>query len=429
MNEDKEEKITSDDEKSYIQTHKSLTEALAERSVLREKLHSIEKRNKPAKYGKPVKLRSLESIRGIHNIFEIAPDRLPGELASAQMLLTNSRRTVDSLTHEKNNLAIEINKVRNYMTTEVENMLLESMMKKRKEISNSQQAFQVLINDWSKEKSQLLSNAEQSSIKSHDALHKASLSKEKVETQRLHISKLVTELRKELSRSKEIREKLDDAKNKVSLIDSLVLEIDTNKKKANDILGQIEEQKSLLRAKKLSEPAKKMIEQQESQILELEDAKKDSQLKLESASNEMTKLVNQERHIISRLRNTEEEFKNTQSQVMILESDITILNAELKRSQETMKSEAQKNTELQRALKESKLEAAQVFLSKNVKSIHKPESVKSALNSTIEQFRGRPTTAISSPKNKINKPGANLNSRPHTSLKSSRRQKSEPGLL
>ena len=109
----------SDEEKAYNQTHKALTEALTERIALKDRLSSLEKRNIPAEFSKPIIINSLDSTKGIQNVFEIPPDKLPIEIINSMNLLSNVKRSVESITMERNNLFNELKKLKENSPIEI----------------------------------------------------------------------------------------------------------------------------------------------------------------------------------------------------------------------------------------------------------------------------------------------------------------------
>ena len=392
--------LISNEEMWYNETHKSLIDALSEQKVLKEKLKTLGMRNKPAEWGKPIQICPIETEREADELLQ-DPRTIIEELSKVENLLQNTRKTKESLIEEKTQIQNKIDDVMNTVPYEIDRICNENLFQHRATILSAQQSFEKTLNLWAIEKTKLLSCSEKLSIDSHQALHTSTLKKEGVEAQRTKISKLAYELRQCLSKAKELRDLLEEQKQKVNLIDTLTIEIDQNKAKSNHLIEMINQQKLLLGAKKVSKEATEMIKQQNDQIKELTETVIAANSHMLDVQDEKARLEQNEISLKEALDRADEEFRRSQTNVLVLDSEIAQLKRELERASKEAKDEGRKNVDLNRRLREEKIEAAESFLERNVRSIHRPDKVVTSLDTVREQLSQRPKTAATSYKPKI----------------------------
>lgn len=369
----------SDEEITYLQTQKTLKDALAEQKILRERLKTLETRNKPAKWGQPVMIQSFETARGKMDSSAIPPEKIAGELKTAQRMLESAKRATETARAELKDLHDEIENFKETATNETMRIVQLNAKHHKEDAQNEQRKFASLKAMWSEEKSGLLSNAEQLSLVSHDALHKASQMREQVEGQRKKIQSLAAEFRADLSKSKELRELLDDYKMKVALTDNLIAEIDANKRKSDLMLTQINEQKMLMRAVRVSQAAKQKLDDLASQTEELNQTKETAETQYNEAKEELQSFVIREGPLRNKLKEAEEEFKKKQMEVLVLEADIREIKAELLRTKPKAIGEGRKNVGLQRVLKKKNMDATQKYLIRHQADVFGIEKVAATL--------------------------------------------------
>ncbi|OHT01754.1 hypothetical protein TRFO_31318 [Tritrichomonas foetus] len=385
-----------DAHESYQQTHKALKEALSEQTLLREKLRVLEARNKPAKFGKPIIVHSISSTRGKISDEEATPERILFELTKATSLLENAKRAAESSANELNELEENTEEFVRKAQIEMDESIFKNALRHKNELQYEQQMFQQEIQRWNHERSELLSEAEKYSIISQDALHKSAIIREQVESQRKKIQKLATELRTNLSHSKELREKLDENKRKVALIQNLIIEIDANSTKTDQLEKTVAEQRAILKAVRISEQAQSILDDNEDQIKELQTAKHNAKLQLIEAKKEQKLASIQEKHALQRVAEEEKKFREAQSRMFVLEADIREMKEEYTKQRQSAITEGIKNVDLQVKLKGERIDAAQRFIIENCGKIHRVERVQTTLMRVKNKLQNRPSTAIAS---------------------------------
>ncbi|KAK8893337.1 hypothetical protein M9Y10_021754 [Tritrichomonas musculus] len=386
---------TNDDEAAFLQTQKALQEAVAEQKILKEKLATLESRNRPAKWGKPIVIQKIDATRGnFDNAEDMSPEQLVMELKTAQYMLENAKRASDTARAEKKDLENEINQLIVTSEVETETLLQSNAAHHKLDLQIEQLQFQKEQSKWSQEKSDLLNQAEQLSTISHDALHKASEAREIVDQQRKKIHSLALELRNDLTTSKQLRDKLDDAKNKVSLIPNLLSEIDVNNSNADSMNKGIGQQKQILKAVRVSKKAQAVLDDISKQIEDLAFSKKDSEKTLESTKKELNELKEKEDGIKKELQQAQDEFKKEQMGVFVLEAELRELKSEFDRVKSLVIEEGRKNVELQKFIREEKMDATLRFIMTHSNEIHKAEKVHSSLRNVSEQLKSRTSSAL-----------------------------------
>ncbi|EAY06316.1 hypothetical protein TVAG_065730 [Trichomonas vaginalis G3] len=411
-----------DEEAAYREAHQALVEALEEQATLRDRLNQIAKRNMPAEWGQPVIITPIEGrIRS--NNANLSPAEIIHQLESTELLLSRTKQSVASLNEEKAKVQKEITDILEKAPYEVAQIVSDNAMKHKLYIMNLQRDLEKEINIWAVKKRELLSESEQLSISSQMKLRESVAQHEKVDAQRAKTQQLAAELRQLLTKSKELRDILDDYKVKVNLIETLEGEIEANKMKSDKLLVEINQQKMLLRAKKVSDEAQKKIDQQNDQILELKYSVGVAQNELERAKSEKINLQAQENVLKQSLEEATDRFKAAQTQVSVLESEIDFLTEELNKIKGKIKDENEKNVELNKTYRSWKLEAVEEFIGKNHKKIHRPERVVESLNGVMDEFyhRERPSTVTISEKKKP-KIRVSKKPRPQTEMLSARRK-------
>lgn len=416
-------KPVNDDEEAYRDAHQALVEALNEQKILRDKLDFLAKRNMPADWGQPVIINPLDGrIRGGNAT--LSPSEIIHQLQSTELLLSRTRQSVSSLTEEKTSVEKQIQELLERGPYEVNQIVSDNAMKHKLYIMNLQRDLEKDLNDWAIKKRDLLSESEQLSISSQMKLRESVQQHEKVDAQRAKTQQLAQELRSLLTKSKELRDTLDDFKLKVNLIETLESEIETNKDKSEKLLGEINQQKKLLKAKKISEEAQKKIDNQNYQIAELQYSVEIAKRELENAKIDKANLQAQERTLAASFEKAMNRFKNAQTNVSVLESEITFLNRELNMIKEKVSIENQKNAELHKTYRAEKLDAAEKFIEKNYKKIHHPERVMETLTGVMDQFyqRERPATTTNLTRTTKSKVKVSRKPRPQTEFLSARRK-------
>lgn len=387
---------------SYNQTHKALKEALSEQTILKQRLRVLEMRNKPAKLFEPIVIHSIASTRGHLNDEEFSPERILLELTKATNMLENAKIASESSEIELRELlkATENYKQQSVIDTEI--MVSQNAFRHKKELQSEQQLFQSEIQLWNKERSELLAQAEEISLMSQSALHKSTLISEQVEQQRRQIQKLAADLRVNVKHSKELRDKLEDSKRKVALIQSLSTEIEANNKKTEELEKAVTEQKAILKAVRISQQAQSILDENKEQIKELRAAKEDAKEKLATVMREKKEAEDLEKLTIQKIADAKNRFKIAQSKMFVLEADVRELKAEYAKQRQAAIDQGRKNVDLQCKLKNERIDATQRFIFENCNQIHKVERVQSTLIRVKKKLQSRPSSAIQYSQNNNN---------------------------
>lgn len=379
---------------SYNQTHQALKEALSEQTILKQRLHVLELRNKPAKLFEPIVIHSIASTRGNISMEEFTPERILFELSKATSLLENAKIAADSSEIELRELLKTTEEYKKQSVIDTEIMISQNALRHKNELQHEQQLFQSELQLWNKERSELLAEAEKYSLISQTSLHKSAIISEQVEQQRRKIQGLAAELRKSVKKSKELRDQLEDSKRKVALIQSLSLEIDSNSSKTEELQKVVSEQKAILKAVRISQQAQSILDDNEVQIKELREAKENAKEKLTKAMREKREAEELEQLTIQKVYDAQNRFKKAQSQMFVLEADVRELKAEYAKQRQSAIDQGRKNVDLQCQLKNERIDATQRFIIENCNHIHKVDRVQSTLIRVKKKLQSRPGSAI-----------------------------------
>lgn len=379
---------------SYNQTHKALKEALSEQTILKQRLHVLEMRNKPAKLFEPVVIHSIASTRGHISEEESSPERILFELTKATSLLDNARIAAEASEIELQELLKTTEEYKKQSVIDTEIMISQNAFRHKKELQKEQQRFQSEMQLWNQERSELLAQAEEVLLMSQTALRKSSTLSEQVEQQRRQIQKLAADLRTNVKQSKELRDKLEDSKSKVALIQSLSIEIDANTSKTEELEKTVSEQKAILKAVRISQQAQSILDENSEQIKELRAAKEDAKEKLSQTLREKREAEALEELAKQKVIDAQNRFKYAQSQMFVLEADVRELKAEYAKQRQEAIDQGRKNVDLQCKLKNERIDATQRFIIENCNQIHKVERVQSTLIRVRKKLQSRPNSAI-----------------------------------
>jgi hypothetical protein len=379
-----------DDEVAFLQTQRALQEALKEQKILREKLSALESRNRPAKWGKPVFVQSIDATRGrFENEGELVPEQLVSELKTAQHMLENAKRASEAARAEKRHLEIEFAQAAVLAKQETDSLLQANALHHKQFLQAEQQQFRNQMLEWAGVKSELQTQAEKLGLVSHDILHQSSQAKNGVEDQRRTIVALATQLRNDLGKSKELKDALDDAKAKVALIENLAAELEANHEQANQLRKNIIEQKQILRAVRMSAQARRMLDEIAEQTEELMKAKADAEHQVAAVSQEADAILQREESLKRRLEGAQAEYREEQMALLVVESEMRELRAEFERVKIQAVAEGRRNVELQTTFRKEKMDATVRYIATHTKDIHRVDRVQSTLMTVRQQLRDR----------------------------------------
>ena len=384
---------------SYLQTHRALKDALSEQAILRERLRVLESKNKPPKFGRPVQIRSIQATRGTVEDDETPPERLHFELQKAQAMLENARRAAEAAKQEQEELAMTIQTFTEKTMNETEVLVSRNAARHRSELHSEQVAFREETEKWNDERNEYLSEAERLSILAQQAVHDAAIARTEVEQQRKKIQGLAADFRRELSRAKTLRDAVDSAKMKVQLTKNLVAEIDANNQKVENLTQLINEQKTILKAVRISEQAKSVLDDLDHQVSELTDAKARADRQLTRILDEQARLKDTYIDAQGMLKRARDRFKAAQMEMLVLEAEIRDLKAEHDKQKVVAMENGRRNRELQRDIRVERMEATQRFVLENSKKIHRVDRVQTTLARVRNKLvNGRPNTATQQPR-------------------------------
>lgn len=156
----------------------------------------------------------------------------------------------------------------------------------------------------------------------------------------------------------------------------------------------IGQQKQILKAVRVSKKAQAVLDDISKQIEDLAFSKKDSEKTLESTKKELNELKEKEDGIKKELQQAQDEFKKEQMGVFVLEAELRELKSEFDRVKSLVIEEGRKNVELQKFIREEKMDATLRFIMTHSNEIHKAEKVHSSLRNVSEQLKSRTSSAL-----------------------------------
>ncbi|KAH0787214.1 hypothetical protein GPJ56_008928 [Histomonas meleagridis] len=337
-------------------------------------------RNKPAKWGHPVFIQGFDTgYNLLNNGEDNNPSQLLSQLQKAQSMLESALRASESAREELSSLSYENKKLKNHFEQETDLLLQENEIHNTSELKNEQVEFTKLKLEWSQERSDLLSSVEHYLLVSHDYVKKASEARATVKDQRNKILELSNKLRNKLIKSKKLRISLDESKSKVSKIENLQSEIESNEKRSKELSLEIVEQNKILKAVRVSIQAKNVINNISEQINELTSTKEKSENDLKVILNELRNLEDEEKKVKCELESAKDEFKIEQMKVFSLDSELKELKSELERVKVNTADEIKKSNELNSAVRDEKVNTAMRFLITHSGEIYKAERVQRSL--------------------------------------------------
>lgn len=387
--------VQHDPEDTYEQTRAALKEAIAEQTILKKRLRSIEKRNKPAKFGRPVQLRSIHASFG-PGAEDIPPEGLVLELQKAQTMLESAHKASVTAQQEQMQLNAEIEQFEKRSVGDVRSAVLKNALKHKNELQAEQQQFRTLINSWNHQRSEFLVHAEELSIVSQASICTASQARKEVDAQRSTMKALAIELRRHLSQSKDLRTAIDQGKAKVALVKNLKIEIEANEEHLDVIKRLIEEQKTILKAVRVSEQAQSVLDDLDEQINDLKNTKEEVTMELQRTLRDQGEIRHIEMEGKAKLDAALNMFKRAQTEMFVLESDVRELRAEHDKQKRTAVRERRRHVDLQRQVRVERMEATQRFVYDNSDKIHRVDRVQSTLARVRSKLDKRPGTAAPS---------------------------------
>ena len=378
---------------AYLQTHRALKDALSEQAILRQKLRVLERKNKPPKFGRVVQIQSIQATRGIIEDEETPPERLRFELEKARNMLENAKMAAETAKQEQQELELSIEMFKEKSAGETEALVLRNAARFRSELHAEQVVFREETEKWNDERNEFLSVCEHLAVTAQQTVHDAAVARAEVEQQRKRIQGLAMDFRRELSKAKVLRDAVDNAKMKVQLTKNLSLEIDSNNQKVEALTKLINEQKTILKAVKISDQAKAVLEDLDKQVAELTDAKAKATAELHATLDKKARLKADHANAQAELKRARDYFKAAQMEMLVLEADIRELKSEHDKQILTARENGRRNRELQRDIRVERMEATQKYVIENSDKIHKVDRVQTTLSRVRNKLSGRPNTA------------------------------------
>lgn len=115
-------------------------------------------------------------------------------------------------------------------------------------------------------------------------------------------------------------------------------------------------------------------------------AKKDSERTFENSKNE---LKTKEEILKKELEKSQEIFKNEQMSMFVMEAELRELKSEFERVKQNLIDEGRRNVELQKLIREEKMDATMRFLLNHSTEIHRVDKIHSSLKNVNHQFKQR----------------------------------------
>jgi hypothetical protein len=382
-----ESQPVDDDQVAFLQTEKALQEALQEQKILREKLTTLETRNRPPKWGRPMTIQSLDATRGrSERDGEIAPEQLLAELKTAQHMLESAKRASEAARAEKKHVEHDINNFRVTSSEEVDELLRANALHHKQAIQAEQNQLRVRVNIWAGERTDLQSSTEELSVLTHGALHNSMEARSAIDTQRHRIRDLANDLRRDLVRTKELHDMLEEAKAKLSMVDQLIAESDANRQQAEHLEQTITEQKQILRAVRVSKQAQVLMDDLATQIAELQKAKEAAEQQVVTAERDVRESVLNEERLAEEVEVEQTRFTLMQMEVSALDAEMKELRSEFQREKELTVLAGRKNVDLHNWIREERVDAAARFMVENSRKIHRMNRVQNTLMNIREHL-------------------------------------------
>jgi hypothetical protein len=376
-----------DDQVAFLQTEKALQEALQEQKILREKLTTLETRNRPPKWGRPITVQNLDATRGKSDRDgEIAPEQLLAELKTAQHMLESAKRASEAARAEKKHVEHDIRDFRVSSQEEGDELLRANAIHHKQAIQAEQNQLRIRVNIWGGERLDLQSSAEELSMLTHGALHNSSEARTAIDTQRRRIRELANDLRRDLIRTKELHDTLEEAKARLTMVDNLIAETDANRRQAEHLEQTISEQKQILRAVRVSKQAQTLMDDLAAQIAELHKAKESAELQAETAENDVRESILNEERLAVELEVEQTRFTLAQMEVSALDAEMKELRAEFQREKNLTVLAGRKNVDLHTWIREERVDATARFLLENSHKIHRMDRVQTTLMNVREHL-------------------------------------------
>jgi hypothetical protein len=375
---------------AFLQTQKAFQEALQEQKILREKLATLESRNRPPKWGRPVAVQSLDATRGrSERDADITPEQLLAELKTAQHMLESAKRACEAARAEKKHVEHDISHFRTSSTEEVEELLHVNALHHKQAIQAEQNQLRIRVNAWSGERMDLQSSTEELSMLTHGALHTSTEARNAIDTQRRRIRELAADLRRDLLHTKELHDLLEEAKVKLSMVDQLINETDANRMQAENLERNIAQQKQILRAVRVSKQAQTLIDDLANQTAELQKAKDAAEAQAAQAELDVQESILNEERLAQELEVEQTRFALAQMDASALDAELKELRAEFQREKEFVIIDGRKNVELHTWIREERIDAAARFMVENSRKIHRLDRVQTTLMNVREQLLSR----------------------------------------
>jgi chromosome segregation ATPase len=130
------------------------------------------------------------------------------------------------------------------------------------------------------------------------------------------------------------------------------------------------------------------------QTAELLKAKDDAEQHIQAVEQEVEKMLESEAKLKEDLERSQDEFKNEQMATLVLESEVTELRAEFERLKALALVEGQRHVQLQRTVREEKMEGALRYLITHGREVHRADRVHSTLLDVRQQLDTQNVSAL-----------------------------------
>jgi chromosome segregation ATPase len=379
---------------SYFETKRALDEAMMDQEVLQAQLQALESRNQPAKFLQPVIIRSVQSIRGGPREDHQSDGDLLLEYQQAQAMLAQARDAAQASRDEQANLFIQMKEFREEAHENIDLLVLQTIAHHRKDLQHQQELLTKELESWNHERGLLLAEIDELSASSQIVMTSAVQARETANEQRRRINQLAAEMRRHLALVIDLRRQISEERSKIQLNSQLSSEIAVNARRADVMTRQIAEQKVLLRAVRISDQAKTYLQDLENQIVTLQATEEQAKQQLKQAKVELEQIMQLENAKKKQTQEVQAEFHRLQSEMLVLDSDIRELSAESERQRKAAIAARQENFQLEKRVREGKLEAAEQFVVEHIDDIHRVESVCTTLGRMKGKLEGKPVTAL-----------------------------------
>jgi chromosome segregation ATPase len=236
--------------------------------------------------------------------------------------LENTHRAAESARAELASVEDEMQEFTQASADEARELLAANARRSKEEMRREEDALGRRLLAWAEEKVCLMAVVEHLSRANLEALVEAAACQKRVAEQTATMDSLVAGLQHEVERTHELRGKLQEARDKVAPIESLLHETDENKRRVREIEQAMAAQKRIARARKVSAKATARLEELAGRIREAEGLRNAAKAEATKKQDELEVVRACEAEAERRLAEARREFAADQTAVRVAVSEL-----------------------------------------------------------------------------------------------------------